>query len=194
MEQEFKEILNGDNDVRKGAASNPNTPAEVLTELAKDSNWNVRCRAASNPSTPAEVLTELAKDSDCDVRRGAAFNPSTPAEVLTELAKDSDCDVRCRAASNPSTPGSVVKKEWHIANNYVATQGTTNLWYKFKSNNQPFYVCGCFTGNRDQLIGKITYDGSSQWNERMAILALLDEKFDEVFNVDKATTNHEKRS
>ena len=41
-------------------------------------NWGVRRSAAGNPNTPVEVLTELAKDGDCDVRRSAAGNPNTP--------------------------------------------------------------------------------------------------------------------
>ncbi|WP_365338318.1 hypothetical protein, partial [uncultured Parabacteroides sp.] len=36
------EILNSNWAVRRSAAWNPNTPVEVLTELAKDSNWAVR--------------------------------------------------------------------------------------------------------------------------------------------------------
>ncbi|WP_367275967.1 hypothetical protein, partial [uncultured Parabacteroides sp.] len=32
------EILNSDCDVRRNTAGNPNTPVEVLTELAKDSD------------------------------------------------------------------------------------------------------------------------------------------------------------
>lgn len=46
------EILNSNWYVRRSAAGNPNTPADVLTELAKDSNWGVRCSAAGNPNTP----------------------------------------------------------------------------------------------------------------------------------------------
>lgn len=46
------EILNSDWAVRRSAAWNPNTPAEVLTELAKDSNCAVRYSAAGNPNTP----------------------------------------------------------------------------------------------------------------------------------------------
>ena len=60
-----------------------------------------RSNAAGNPNTPADVLTELAKDSDCDVRSNAAGNPNTPVDVLTELAKDSDWCVRSYAACNP---------------------------------------------------------------------------------------------
>lgn len=43
------EILNSDCVVRSNAAGNPNTPADVLTELAKDSDWHVRRSAAGNP-------------------------------------------------------------------------------------------------------------------------------------------------
>lgn len=50
------EILNSDCDVRRNAAGNPNIPADVLTELAKDSDWHVRRHAAGNPKLK-EVLT-----------------------------------------------------------------------------------------------------------------------------------------
>ena len=53
------EILSSDIEVRITAARNPNTPAEALAELAKDSDWNVRINAARNPNTPAEVLAKL---------------------------------------------------------------------------------------------------------------------------------------
>ena len=147
------------------------------------SNCDVRGRAASNPNTPSEVLSDLAKDSDCDVRRRAASNPNTPSEVLSDLAKDSDCDVRGRAASNPNTPGFVDKRIYHTTDSYVATQGTNHLWYKFKGENKPFYVAGCFIGSHEQLVNKITADGGSEWYERMNILSILDFKFDEVFNL-----------
>ena len=83
------EILNSDCDVRVSVAGNPNTPADVLTELAKDSDCVVRYFAAGNPATPADVLTELAKDSDYDVRRNAACNPKLK-EVLTDKNKSDE--------------------------------------------------------------------------------------------------------
>ena len=43
-----EEILNSNYDVRRSAAGNPNTPADVLTELAKDSDWCVRRSAKKN--------------------------------------------------------------------------------------------------------------------------------------------------
>jgi hypothetical protein len=103
--------------------------------------------------------------------------------VLTELSKDSDCDVRRRAASNPNTPDFIDSRNFIITDTYVATKGTTNLWYKHKGTVAPFYTCGCFVGNHDQLVGKITLDGGIEWNERMQILSILDNKFNEVFSL-----------
>ena len=50
------EILNSDCDVRVSVARNPNTPVDVLMELAKDSYCDVRRYAAGNPKLK-EVLT-----------------------------------------------------------------------------------------------------------------------------------------
>ena len=205
------EILNSDSDVRRNAAGNPNTPVEVLKELAKDSNWNVRycaagnpnmpaevlrelakdsdwnvrCYAAGNPNMPAEVLRELAKDSDSDVRRYAAGNPATPAEVLSVLAKDSDSDVRRSAAGNPNTPGYEPQNlKFTVTETYVSVQGTNNIWYKHNYPNVvPLYTCGCFCGSREQLLMRIyIFDNRGRVAERMRILNALDEKFKEVFN------------
>ena len=57
------EILNSDCDVRCFVARNPNTPADVLTELAKDSDYIVRRNAACNPKLK-EVLTDKNKSDE----------------------------------------------------------------------------------------------------------------------------------
>ena len=166
-------------------AVNPITPVDVLTELAKDSDYIVRMNAAGNPSTPVDVLMELAKDSDCDVRRNAAGNPSTPADVLTELAKDSDYIVRRNAARNPNMPGYEAEElQFMVKDTYVSVQGTTHIWYKHNYPNvAPFYTCGCFYGSREQLLMRIyTTDNPGRAAGRMRILNALDEKFKDVFN------------
>ena len=205
------EILNSDCVVRSNAARNPATPADVLTELAKDNNCDVRCFVAENPSTSADVLTELAKDSYWCVRSYAAGNPNTPVDVLTELAKDNNCDVRCFVAENPSTSADVLTElakdsywcvrrnavrnpnmpgyeaeelQFMVKDTYVSVQGTTHIWYKHNYPNvAPFYTCGCFYGSREQLLMRIyTTDNQGRAAERMRILNALDEKFKEVFN------------
>ena len=57
------EILNSDCVVRYFAAGNPATPADVLTELAKDSDYDVRVSVAENPKLK-EVLTDKNKSDE----------------------------------------------------------------------------------------------------------------------------------
>lgn len=83
------EVLNSDCDVRVSVARNPNTPVDVLMELAKDSDIVVRRRVACNSNTPVDVLIELEKDSDWAVRRYAACNPKLK-EVLTYKNKSDE--------------------------------------------------------------------------------------------------------
>jgi hypothetical protein len=93
---------------RKDLARNPNTPPEVLTILARDEDYWVRCGVARSPNTPPETLTILARDKDWGVRCGVAWNPNTPPEILTFLARDEDWNVRCRVAENPNTPPEIL--------------------------------------------------------------------------------------
>ena len=150
-----------------------------------NSYCDVRCSAAGNPNTPVEVLTELAKDSNCGVRRSAAGNPNTPVEVLTELAKDSDCGVRRSAAGNPNTPGyKETTYDFVVTKNYVAVKGTNHMWYKHNYPKiAPFYTCGCFCGSREQLLARIYSIDNISCDPaiRVRILNALDKKFKEVF-------------
>lgn len=57
------EVLNSDCDVRVSVARNPNTPVDVLMELAKDSDIVVRRRVACNPKLK-EVLTDKNKSDE----------------------------------------------------------------------------------------------------------------------------------
>lgn len=54
-----------------------------------NSDYIVRCLVAGNSNTPVDVLTELAKDSDCDVRVSVAGNPKLK-EVLTDKNKSDE--------------------------------------------------------------------------------------------------------
>ena len=53
-----------------------------------------KIRAAFAASTPPEVLAELSRDEDRNVRIGVAINTSTPPEVLLILMVDDDRGVR----------------------------------------------------------------------------------------------------
>ena len=94
---------------RKDLANNPNTPPEILTILARDEDWDVRCRVAQNPNTPPEILTLLARAENRYVRYGVANNPNTPPEILTLLARDEDSSVRCRVERNSNATREVIQ-------------------------------------------------------------------------------------
>jgi hypothetical protein len=121
MNMEEKEFLRNESVyVRRCAAGNPTTSGAMLAELAKDSHWVVRSSTAGNPNTSGAVLAELAKDSDWSVRRSAAGNPN---------------------ADEP------IKYKFIVTKTYVATNGTSHIWYKHNYPNiEPFYTCGCFCG------------------------------------------------
>ena len=55
-------------------SQDPNTSPNTLAELAKSSDSIIRCYVAKNPSLPVEVLIELVKDSDIQVRECALKN------------------------------------------------------------------------------------------------------------------------
>jgi hypothetical protein len=67
---------------RRGLAEDPDTPAWVLVELARDRSKGVRLEVAWNESTPAGTLVALAGDEDTEVRAAVLENPSAPDEAV----------------------------------------------------------------------------------------------------------------
>ena len=82
MTPETNPLSNLSSQERIDLAQNPNTPLEILTLLARDENWGVRCRVALNPNTPPEILTILARDENKWVRCGVERNPNATREVV----------------------------------------------------------------------------------------------------------------
>lgn len=78
---------------RISKAEDPNTPVEVLRELASDPNPAVRQSVAENESAPEDVLRALSFDEP-DVRFYVAGNQSAPEDVLAMLSVDEDEEVR----------------------------------------------------------------------------------------------------
>ena len=104
-------VKDEDKDVKKEVARNPRTPAEVLTKLVEneDEDVDVRRLAVKHPSIPVDILTKLAEDRSLEVRCGVAENPNTPVDILRKLTKDEDWLVRIGVAKNPRTPVEVLK-------------------------------------------------------------------------------------
>ena len=78
---------------------NSNTSPDILSKLAKDSKYKVRCSVASNPNTPPDILSKLANDSKWLFRERLIFNPKTPPETLRLLANDPEKWVRDQVRS-----------------------------------------------------------------------------------------------
>jgi hypothetical protein len=109
--------------------ANPNTPYEILAQLAKDEDYSVRMAVAENPNTPPELLAQLAKDEDYHVRRAVAGNPNTPPDILVQLANDKDYSVRRAVSRNTNTPPEILaqlsKDEHRLVRTEVAKNTST---------------------------------------------------------------------
>ncbi len=65
----------------------PNTPVDILAELAQPRWHGVHLMLAENPNLTAELLRQLAKSRRSDVLEHVACNRNTPADVLEKLAR-----------------------------------------------------------------------------------------------------------
>ena len=95
--------------IKARVASDKETPAVVLAELAGDKSTFVRFLVAGNPGASPEILNRLASDDSRGVRQNVANNPNAPADVLIRLAEDPFEEVQWRLAMNPSCPASVLE-------------------------------------------------------------------------------------
>ena len=73
---------------------------DLLENLSRDPDGDVRMWVACNPMTPKPVLWELAEDPVVFVRRGVAQNSNAPEALLASLEQDVDYVVRALARWN----------------------------------------------------------------------------------------------
>ncbi len=86
---------------------NPHISSSWLQEMAEHPRERVRQMVARHPNTPTDLLVDLAKD--LELRQFVAENPSTPPEVLEQLAMDSRGDIQASVARNSNAPGYVLE-------------------------------------------------------------------------------------
>jgi len=89
-----------DADIRRRVGRNAVSPEAVVRILARDSRWNVREGVAMNEAAPDDVLIALSGDRSAAVRRAVAANPGAPQPVLKVLSADDDRDVQWAARTN----------------------------------------------------------------------------------------------
>jgi CheY-like chemotaxis protein len=108
-------------------AGNPNTPPDVLVELAGHPSERIRSHVAENASTPVNTLETLARDLSVEVRMSVAYNRKTPAPILEQLSTDDSLDVLFRIASASYTPARLLEKLATSQNPYVASRAKKTL-------------------------------------------------------------------
>jgi Leucine rich repeat variant len=118
--------------VRKAAATDALSSADLLTSLSHDPDYEVRRAVAGNPSTPTEVLLNLGKEFPDEIVANPIFNillledsesrfvrlslarSSTISETaLVRLSNIVDEEILCAIAQNPVTPLSILETLVH---------------------------------------------------------------------------------
>jgi len=70
---------------KRDLAKNPNTPLDILRELAKDYDWGIRRYVARNTRAPVNILQYLATDTDYEVRNDVAKHLNSSSKILITL-------------------------------------------------------------------------------------------------------------
>jgi hypothetical protein len=112
-------------DVRQCVAEFKFTPIVTFELLSKDKKDRVRYTVAENPAAPAEVLRRLAKLKDEFIRAVVAGNISAPLDLLEKLAIDSSVHVRKGVAGNMAAPVSI--RQALLDRLALETEGWTQL-------------------------------------------------------------------
>jgi len=110
-----REGAHDDTSLGRFVASNRNTSAKTLWELAGSSEATTREVVAEHPNAPPELLQTLATDEAHDVVHAIASNKSTPPETLHALS-ESFGDV---VVKNPSTSSETLHSLYNVDNKFM---------------------------------------------------------------------------
>jgi DNA-directed RNA polymerase subunit RPC12/RpoP len=123
-------------DILESLAENPNSPAEVLAEVARlnadrppSDRADLDEHLAKNANTPAEVLAALVRSEDDSARQAVAEHRATPAEVLESLAADAEWNVREAVAKRTELRPETLKRLGSDADDSVQLAARSNPSY-----------------------------------------------------------------
>jgi predicted DNA-binding WGR domain protein/3-methyladenine DNA glycosylase AlkC len=91
-------------------ASDLNSPAELLEQLASDPDLKVRREVAKNPRASVKALTILTADEIEQTRQAIAGHPLCSRPLLDQLAADPASGVRSAVAMHPLCSGTLLQK------------------------------------------------------------------------------------
>ena len=103
-------------------AKDPNTPPEVLNELAHHKDYMIRYGVANNPSSPVSALEKLVNDeigSYDPILYLIVRNPNTPEFLLEKLIAPYKTVLNTYIEANPNTTQRL--KNYINAINYVTS-------------------------------------------------------------------------
>ncbi len=95
-------------------ARDPNTPPEILDNLARVEDGDVRQQVASHPATPPSALEYLTRKGQYSTSyltdKLVAMHPATSPPILEFLSNSRDSFVKLAVMAHPATPASVLEK------------------------------------------------------------------------------------
>ncbi len=100
----LRELAQQNDATRRLVAVHPDTPDDVLQQLAKDPSWQVRAALAAQPRATSAMLAPLIQLDAPHLPQQLADHPHTPASVLTQLVHHADSAVRFAVAQHANTP------------------------------------------------------------------------------------------
>jgi len=102
----------------------------------KNLSFDEKSNLAEDINTPLEILRDLAKDDEWNIRRWVAINPNVSEDLLRKLATDKSGVVKCHVAMNPKSSSTVLltlfshEKSFRDPNRFV-------LWKLYENKNLP---------------------------------------------------------
>lgn len=106
---------------------NPQTPQNVLSQLAREDDPDLLEQIAENPNTHPRTLIYLAAFPQARVRIAVSYNPHCPRAIMRALSADHDADVRYTIAANPLVSEEILENMLEDENPYIAARATETL-------------------------------------------------------------------
>lgn len=79
-------------------------PQDIVSQLARDSEWRIRQEVARYPLASGMTLARLCLDADSDVRTAVAGNPGISKTMTLKLASDENSNVRAAIIRRENLP------------------------------------------------------------------------------------------
>ena len=124
-----------DNNIKYAVAQHPNTPMSVLEEMLDTTDHNfisTEFYVAKNPNLSPELAVRLSQSTSDSVRAQIAKNPNLPLENFEELAQDPDWYVRSVIALSDRASDEILSKLVSDSDEQVVKSARVVLNHRFQ--------------------------------------------------------------